>query len=240
MEQNGIWHEEWQIPSFMIGNNSEANITSICNILQNAAGLHALHRGLGFDDMQQMGHVWLMNRLKVKMNNFPVWAEKIQLQTWVSSMRGPFSDRHFDFQNQQGESIGSASTFWVAVNIENRRPARIVSNQLPIIADKLPDCGASNKLPSITEFDQSSTYQVQYSDLDMVGHVNNTKYVEWMINQLVNMEGDFRPLQLEMNFLNETLFGEKVLVKSKQLEKGFACVILKEKGETVVCRGEFS
>ncbi|MGB0930511.1 MAG: acyl-[acyl-carrier-protein] thioesterase [Chitinophagales bacterium] len=240
MEKNGIWHEEWKIPAFMIGNDQKTNLTSICNILQNAAGLHALHRGLGFDDMQKMGYIWLMNRLKVNMNNFPVWAESIRLQTWVSSMRGPFSDRHFTFQNDKGETIGSASTFWVAVNIKTRKPARLNSNDLPILADKLPDCGKSNKLSVITEFDHRSVYQVQYNDLDMVGHVNNTKYAEWMVNHLVNMEAGFRPSRLEMNFLSETLFGESVVIKSKKLENGFGCMVLKENEETVICRGRFS
>ncbi len=239
MEQNGIWHEEWAMPAFMIGNNQQSNLTAICNILQNAAGLHALYRGLGFEDMQQLGHIWLMNRLKVRMNKFPVWTEKIKLQTWVSSMRGPFSDRHFSFQNEAGEPIGSASTFWVAVNIANRKPARVNSDSLPILADKLPDCGASNKLPSVSDFDQSSMYQVQFSDLDMVGHVNNTKYVEWIINHLVNIEADFRPFEVEMNFLSETLLGEKVIIRSKKLEERFVCVVLKEEDETVVCRGRF-
>lgn len=239
MEQNGIWHEEWTMPAFMIGNNQQSNITAICNILQNAAGLHALYRGLGFDDMQKMGHIWLLNRLKVRMNSFPVWTEKIKLQTWVSTMRGPFSDRHFSFLNEKEETIGSASTFWVAVNIANRRPARVNSNELPVLTDKLPDCGTSNKLPAMTGFDHSSTYQAQFSDLDMVNHVNNTKYIEWMINHLVNIEADFRPTEVEMNFLNETVFGEKVVIRSQKLEEGYACEVLKEENETVVCRGRF-
>lgn len=239
MEQNGIWLEEWKIPAFMIGRNQKANLTAICNILQNAAGLHALYRGLGFEDMQQLGHVWLMNRLKVSMNSFPAWAETIKLQTWVSSMRGPFSDRHFSFQNEKGDTIGSASTFWVAVNIKTRKPARVNSNDIPVLSDKFPDCGKSNKLAAITEFDHNSTYQVQYSDLDMVEHVNNTKYVEWMVNHLASIEGDFRPFQLEMNFLSETLFGESVVVRSKKLEEGFGCIILKEEDEKVICRGRF-
>ena len=239
MEQNGIWQEEWNIPSFMIGRNLQAGITAICNILQNTAGLHALQHGLGFDGMQKIGQVWVLNRLKVSMNQFPVWHEKIQIQSWVSSMRGPFSDRHFALHNQQGELIGSASTFWVAVSIANRKPARIVKSSLPIHADKFPACGTTRKLPKVTEFDHESTYQVQYIDLDMVNHVNNVKYVEWMLNHLIKIEEGFSPTHLEMNFVSEALFAEKMVIKSKKLEEGFACVVLKEEGEIVVCRGEF-
>ncbi|MGB1242930.1 MAG: hypothetical protein ACPG49_10440, partial [Chitinophagales bacterium] len=146
-------------------------------------------------------------------------------------------DRHFTLQNEAGESIGSASTFWVAVNVENRKPARVVGNQIPVLADKIPACGKSSKLSKVTEFEHSTDYQVKYSDLDMVGHVNNVKYMEWMVDHLFSIEGDFRPSKLEMNFVSETLFEEKVVIKSKRLEEGFACVVLKEKDETVVCRG---
>ncbi|MFK7905866.1 MAG: acyl-[acyl-carrier-protein] thioesterase [Chitinophagales bacterium] len=240
MEQNGIWHEEWAIPSFMIGNNQQMNLTAVCNILQNTAGLHARFRGLGFEEMQQKGHVWILNRIKVEMNHFPAWCDKIQVQSWVSSMRGPFSDRHFTLQNESGEIIGSASTFWVAVNVASRKPARVVSSEIPVLADKLPLCGKSAKLPTITEFEHSTDYQAKYSDLDMVGHVNNVKYMEWMVDHLFGIEGDFRPLKLEMNFVSETLFGEKVVIKSKRLEEGFACVVLKQKDGTVVCRGQIA
>lgn len=240
MEQNGIWHETWNIPSFMVGKNLQASMISVCNILQNTAGLHALHHGLGFEGMQKRGQIWVLNRLKVSIQQFLNWNEQLRLQTWVNSMRGPFSNRHFNLQNEAGEDIGSASTLWVAVNIANRRPVRLVESTLPIQTDKLPACGVSRKLPKITDFDHSSNYQAQLSDLDMVGHVNNVKYIEWMLNHLANIGGDFSPILLEMNFVSETHFGEKVVIKSKRLEEGFACVVLKEANQSVVCRGQFA
>ena len=52
------------------------------------------------------------------------------------------------------------------------------------------------------------TYKVQRSDIDMLGHVNNVKYTEWLLNQ---RKIDPRIKNIQINYLQEAKLGDEVL-----------------------------
>ena len=215
MEENGIWKESFTIQANMVDTSHSATMTSICNFLQIIAGNHAHFRGLGFDDMNASGNFWVLNRLLVQMESMPEWRSKITIHTWVNSMKGPFSYRNFIIYDKNNISLGSASTLWVALNTKTRRPVRLNTDTFPILQDKQPKCGEPKKLavPKSEEL-VSSERKVVYSDLDVVNHVNNTKYIEWLLDSYSTLNRRTTPHLLEINYLNETHSEDTVVISS--------------------------
>ena len=53
-----------------------------------------------------------------------------------------------------------------------------------------------------------------FSDLDIVGHVNNVRYMEWCIDAVSSAEtADQEISELEINFNHEALFGDKIDIR---------------------------
>ncbi len=215
MEENGIWKENFTIQADMVDTSHCTTMTSICNFLQIIAGNHAHFRGLGFDDMSASGNFWVLNRLLVQMEKMPEWRSEITIHTWVSSMKGPFSYRNFIIYDKDNMSLGSASTLWVALNTKTRRPVRLNTDTFPILQEKKPACGEPQKLAALkSEEIISSEHKVVYSDLDVVNHVNNTKYIEWLLDSYGTLNRRNAPYQLEVNYLNETHSEDIVVISS--------------------------
>ncbi len=217
MEKNDIWIENYYIDASMIAPSQEATLTSICNFLQLIAGHHAEHHNLGFEGMAKNNQAWVLNKLRVEMSSFPKWRSTITVHTWVHLMKGPFSYRNFEIYHQ-GQLIGSASTLWVALNTTTHRPARVKVVTLPIINDKLPPSGIASKIkiPTDLELLRTENHTVVYSDLDVLYHVNNVKYIEWILNSYGVSERKLAPKFLEVNYLQETLADDIVEIKTFQ------------------------
>jgi len=237
MEKNGIWQDTIEIYAFMVDRKRKANPTAILNLLQDVAGKHANGRNLGFEDMKAKNQFWVLNRLKLEMNRWPNWKEKITIKTWIQSMRAAFSNRWFSLEDEEGNEIGSANTFWALIDATSHRPVRIPEFDVPLFPDKIAPCGNASKILPFDTTNESKSYKVTNSDLDMLGHVNNVKYIEWILNtyELAHLDKDL--LSLEVNYLNQTFHAEDLAIYTNQERDGIQQhAIRRLKDDTEVCR----
>lgn len=210
MDSNGIWQTTHTIDAAVVDLNGRLRMPQLCNYLQVAAIDHAEFHGMGFSGMQAMGKYWVLNRLRVEMSAWPQWSDAIQVQTWVQQMKGPFSYRHFRVLNAAGQRLGAASTLWVAIDAERGRLARISPKGLPVREDLPADCTEPDKLPAMPISATPYTYRVAYSDLDLLRHVNNAKYIEWLFNSYPLTQHEKAPKTLTANYLRETHHGDTI------------------------------
>ena len=235
MEQNGVWSEDIKIRAFMVDRNREANVVAIQNMCQEVAGNHANFRQLGFEGMQVRGLAWVLNRLKIKVFQFPKWTETVTVKTWVSQMQ-PFSHRHFQIilPDTEGVILANIYTIWIPIDVVTKRPKRVVDFEMPL-HEVVYDCEIPEKLPNAEGGVFSSERQVQYSDLDMLGHVNNAKYVEWLFDDFYKNNNDDKSNALEINYLGEVFEGATVQIYAQKEEREVVYTVKnKEDGREVI------
>lgn len=214
MENNGEWTEAFKIRTFMTDKSLEATMTTIGNLFQDAAGNHANFRKLGYHDMKEQNMFWVLNRLKIQMIRFPKWLEDVNVSTWVSEIQ-PFSHRHFIMTDTQGKDIGCGYSLWTPIDTITHRIKRLTNFDTPLV-DKITLCGTSHKLPDADKVELSSEKLAKFSDLDFLGHVNNVKYVEWMLNDYYRNWGEDKFSSLEINYLNDVYSIRSLLFVQKK------------------------
>ena len=235
MEQNGVWSEDIKIRAFMVDRKREANVVAIQNMCQEVAGNHANFRQLGFEGMQVRGLAWVLNRLKIKVFQFPKWTETVTVKTWVSQMQ-PFSHRHFQIilPDTEGVILANIYTIWIPIDVVTKRPKRVVDFEMPL-HEVVYDCEIPEKFVFTEGGIFSSERQVQYSDLDMLGHVNNAKYVEWLLDDFYKNNNYGKPKILEINYLGEVFEGATVQIYAQKEEREVVYTVKnKEDGREVI------
>lgn len=122
---------------------------------------------------------------------------------------------------EDGEDIGRATTLWLILDLERRRPTRLPE----LITSKLDDVVASerptrfDRLPALTDPGFETTTTVSYSDLDMVHHANNAAFVQWMVESVAeSLWSTHVPAELEVHYLTECRHGEHILSQSQLLD----------------------
>lgn len=210
MENNGIWQEHITLPSYLVDPRRKATLASICLLLQEVAGNHAHYHNFGYHNMLQKEQLWVLNRLRLDMEELPVWRQTVEIRTWVSHFKGPFSFRHFNIFDEGNRSLGRATTLWALIDARSRKPVRIEAGGFPLLPQPEFKGNPAGKLPSCENGQYFTSHTVSYFDLDMVGHVNNVKYLEWVMDPLLSRSPDRNFLQMEANYLEETQIGETI------------------------------
>ena len=242
MEDNHLWSESIKIRAFMVDKNRVANFVTLQNLCQDVAGNHAQANGLGYTDMQARGSAWVLNRLKMTISDYPKWTETVTVQTWVSVME-PFSHRHFQIvlpasaTHETEMILANVYSIWIPIDLVTRKPKRL-SNHEFLVHQRAYDCEIPEKLAPNEDALFSSERIVQYADVDMIGHVNNTKYVEWLLDDFFRENKNKTPKSLDINYLGEIFEGDTVAIFVKKIDN-VVIYAMKNKGDGKdVCRAK--
>ena len=208
--------KEFAISSYELNPGGQVRLTTMANYFQEIAYHHANELGFGYEVMKQRGTMWLLSRMKIRMDEYPEWNDRIMIETWPSGVDKLFAIRDFRVTDLSGRLLGTASTYWLIVNLDTHRPvrpreelekyARITYGD-PVFKD------GPGKIDLPGQPEQIDHHLVGYSDLDVVGHVNNVKYMEWCIDTAMRGTGPDREIgAFEINYVQEAHFGEEITI----------------------------
>ena len=202
----------------------------LCNMLQIIAAEHSAIGGISFIDMQKFNLAWVLSRMRVEADEMPKWRDTITIKTWICTLENSRSVRAFDIYLNNKKIIG-CETFWAVFNTKSRRPESL---SLPHEHfEKFPDNRSTKILFSkiaIPENSQNNFQKtVRLSDLDIVNHVNNVKYLEWCLDLVdadLVLKNKIR--SFEMNFMKELSLNDQVKISSFQENSSLKFAIFKD------------
>ncbi len=166
--------------------NARIRPGAILEIMQELAGAHAEALGIGRETLLKENLVWILIRLEVQMERYPAFGERITVETFPMPHRRTFFPRFFIFRDATGKQIGCASSLWALMNMETRRmssPAPVLA-LMPDNSDLTPPLGMPGGIAVPEVPPVSDTLVPRYTDLDLNGHVNNTRYIDFCCNAL--------------------------------------------------------
>ena len=240
MSIDKIWKEKFRILSFQMDPKCRAHLTTICNFLQEGAGAHAESAGFGFEDMMRRNQVWVLSRLKVVIENYPLWNDEVVLKTWSRGKEGIFYLRDFQIENEPENTIIKATSSWAAINTKTRRPEIVVGLEDGLQSERENKVfeHSLNKLPVLSNPVFKRNRKIEYSDIDLVYHVNNVKYIEIILNSFPQEIFSKQQIKsLEINYLGEAKYGEVVSISNERTDENTYLVSVNlEKSKKEICR----
>ena len=201
------------ISSYDLNPKKQARLTTMANYFQEMAYHHAGQLGFGYDDLKEKQTYWVLSRMKIRINHYPVWDDQVKVETWHRGMERLFGLRDFRVMDQEGNLMGMASTAWLILDAQTRRPVR--SNEEVMQKNKGDESvfdDGLNKILLPEQLEVLNHRRVVYSDLDIVGHVNNVKYMEWCIDAVNRDMTGHEIKELEINFTQEALLGDDIVI----------------------------
>jgi len=166
--------------------NGQWRPSAVLEEMQEIAGTHCALLGCGRDVLLEKGIVWILARSEVQMERYPAIGEKITVQTFNKPVRLRFFPRYYTFTDAQGRMIGKAGTLWLLMDIHTRQtiPAGEIAALLPDNSDLAAPMALPATVGQLQGDETVMEYTPVYTDLDVNGHVNNTRYADWLCNAL--------------------------------------------------------
>jgi acyl-ACP thioesterase len=164
----------------------EATIISLINYFQEAAAQHARLLGFHPDKLREFKVGWVMSRLSIQVQRYPVAQEMIRVTTWPRSPRHKTAFREFLLEDASGNILARGTSAWPVMNLKTRT----MTDLPPLLAQMLPHQGPtalefpSRTVPKLKDPAYRVSHTPDFFHLDMNGHVNNVHFATWALGAM--------------------------------------------------------
>ena len=183
----------------------------LLHFAQEAAQEHCYSLGVDWDTMAKRNLFWAVIRQRMEITRLPEAGETITVKTWpmpTSRVAYPRATEGFD---AQGNSIFKIISLWVLMDFETRAMVLPGKSDVEVLGTTF---GTELKAPAglpAANFDHQMIRPVCFTDLDRNGHMNNTRYLEWLADLLpASFHQDHPVKAVTISYNSEALEGQQV------------------------------
>lgn len=194
--------------------------TAFMDMAQEMAYQAAAAMKFGYDELIVKNMAWVLSRMRFRFLKAPVWGDEVEIRTWHRGAFGPFFVRDFEVLDKEGRRMIEATSSWVIIDVDSRRMAR-PEEVLPKEDTSCPDFAIETPagkvmMPRGVEPELVTTHKVAYSDIDLVGHTNNARYVAWALDCLDYGKAGIQVEEVEIVFHHEARPDEEIALYRAQ------------------------
>ncbi|TJX14173.1 acyl-ACP thioesterase [Tissierella creatinini] len=203
--------------------------------LGETSNLHSDSIGLGLKELKSSNYCWILNRWRARFFKHPRVRDEITIETWCSGIDKFYASREFAVYDKDEDIIFKGSTQWVFLDLNKGRPVRVpeeVGKPYGECKDKLLEDFYDFRKDY--EVEKGLEFHVRRSDIDSNKHVNNVKYLNWILEAVPDDIVDkHRLYDLDIFYKKEVKQGNtiesSILQDVKELNPTFLHKITNEK-----------
>lgn len=190
----GKYNKEFTIPYYDCNKFGYIKPKALLEYLVETSSLQSDSMKLGFKELMEKDYGWILSKWKLKILDNPKAMDKIKVQTWTSGFNKFYAFREFNLYGEDEKLIAKASTLWIFMDTEKKRPVRIPAelySGYDLIGERNFD--EFFNFDTNIKMDKSMDFRVRKTDIDYNEHVNNAKYLNWFLEPI--------PLEIDENYL---------------------------------------
>ena len=161
-----------------------ARISGLLNKAAAYAGYDYDARGLTHEMLFEMGEVFLLSRLALRIHRIPMAGEVLDITTMENGAKGAHMQRVYEMADRSGAVCVSIKSDWILVN------------------------PATRKIMRPSAFTAKGQRTVRWSDLDGNGHLYSANYGDIIWDYLPPTLQERVPREFYINYSHEALLGE--------------------------------
>lgn len=192
---------------------------------QEVAGFHATELGAGWDALQEKGLFWAVIRTRAEVYAQPK-KDQIIVKTWPMPTTRTAYPRCVMGYDEDGTLLFKVLSLWVLMDVQTRAmvlPGKSGVGVSGVTMGNEPE--SPRALPSkALEHSQKRTVGTQ--QLDQNGHMNNTRYMDWVIDLC---DGQRTVKSFDLCYFNEGRLGDEMKLGYSLSEDDLTVDIHREK-----------
>jgi acyl-ACP thioesterase len=193
-------------------------VSAAFDYFQDIAGLHADNLGAGIDYIKEaFGVAWILMRMRLEVNRMPHLEEPVVVETWPQPPKVRYERDYVIKAEKDGEVLAGAVSTWILMDLAAHDIAKDkffeytydIQESERALDHKLRQLKAPGPLARANE------RPVRYSDIDYNLHVNNARYVDFIMDSYpLEFHQEHEVGAIEVNYINE-IRPEEALVISR-------------------------
>ncbi len=187
MQDNLIYEKKVLIRSEQVDMTRRLRMSDLFRLLEEASIAHTEQLGCTKDKTLDRGLLWIITRQLVEIGEMPAYDEEIIVRSWQGDMQHVFFPRFYEIE-REGKVIIRGQALWMLIEEESRM--MVMPEDYDIFIPGKPDAD-DMMLPAVVvpksagEAVEGTPLVTRFSQIDINGHMNNTRYFD-MIDDMLN------------------------------------------------------
>lgn len=162
--------------------------------------------------MRNCGLGWIITEHDMHIKRLPKQGETIYITTQAEEYNKFFCYRHFYVHDVEGEELADMSTVFAIMDLHTRKVTPVTEEWIaPYQSQKITKIHRYERFQPLENPVDESEYRVRFFDLDGNGHVNNAKYLNWLLDALdFDYLVQHQPTHVHIKFDKEVEYGETI------------------------------
>ncbi len=204
----------YTVDSRDIDGQNRCRPSALLGYLQEAATAHACELHASREEtLEKYNCFWMLARIWCRLDRPLTWNERVTVRTCHRGGKGASVYRDFDLF-VDGVPVGEAVSTWVLADLETRKLLRM--SKVVEFADTTG--GEYSKTMTLSRIhmpegmEEEERRRMHYSDTDVNGHVNNTRYADFVCDaiHLERLGHDRFLSEFQLDYTGECLPGEEI------------------------------
>ena len=216
-----IYQQEFTVNDSAVDRYGHLKPSMILYYVQEVAGQHFDMISMDYDALASRGMIWAIIRQRVQITRIPTRGQRIRLETWPMPTTRVAYPRSVVAYDEAGNELFRSISIWVLMDLNTRNMILPGKSGIAVTGTlRGNELAVPNALPSRL-LRSRRTRTVCFTDLDRNGHMNNTRYLDWIDDLLPSQfhEGhSFR--EFTVCYLSETREGQELELRWDFLEEG--------------------
>ena len=217
MQENNvpIFVKEYEVRYKEVNDRQEATPVAIMNFAEETAAAHCDYVGRNVYDLQKEGIGWVLYAGCFHMEHYPHYREKIKIETWISGFKSFRGYREYRVLSEDNKPYGGFRGLWLYFDLNKRKPIpidEIYYEKWAMRNEKAIDYEIEPRKSRIEKPDCSKSFAVQRYDIDSNNHVNNVRYMQWLMEAIPDEFYNKANMQyIQGTFIKETFYDRHVV-----------------------------
>ena len=227
-----IYQQDFEIRDICVDRYGRLKPSTILYFAQEVAGQHCTELALDYDTLARRRLFWAVTRHRVQVTRLPMRGETVHIETWPMPTTRVAYPRSMVAYDQAGNECFRSISLWVLMDLDTRNmilPGKsgiVVSGTLRGTELALPNGLVPKPMTN------GRSRDVCFTDLDRNGHMNNTKYMDWIDDLLPSAFHEEHPVkEFTVCYHSEAREGQNLALSWDFLDDGCLRVDAHRKGE---------
>lgn len=202
-------------------------MSELFRLMEEASIAHTEELGCTRDKTLDRGLLWIITRQQAEIDEMPAYDEEITVRSWQGDMMHVFFPRFYEIE-RAGKVIVRGQALWMLITEEDRQmvmpedydifiPGRPGSEDMLLAPVNIPKKLLEEDAGLFTE----ENLVTRFSQVDINGHMNNTRYFDIIDNALYDSCcKDMCPRLVRANYLSELRAGDGFCLRGYRGDAG--------------------
>ena len=216
-----LFTQEYEVTDIAVDCYGRMKPSMILFLAQEVAGRHCNLLSVDYDTLAAKRMFWAVTRHRVQITRMPVRGETIRIETWPMPTTRVAYPRSVIAYDAQGNECFRAISLWVLMDLDKRNMILPGKSGISVVGTlRGLELDTPNGLVAKDlRCHQSRT--VCFTDLDRNGHMNNTKYLDWISDLLPSQfHENHQPREMTVCYFSESREGQSLQLSWDFPEEG--------------------